>query len=277
MWHDSIGDIAIQQVMVEQLALRGVPSIPVSVPSGERTCVIGGGAIIQSSDDGVFGNALAPYKAKGRHVLNSVSVVDNGNYSFLKDYRYVSARDVPSGDRLKKYHNSVVLTPCPVVLMAKPDLNYHRKLPTYGFLDRQIENGPFYVSDVGVKHDDKERDVIRVDTRPWYERGAEPAFKHRNPIALASVVLAADYAICTSLHLSIICMGMGTPFVYLEPSDGKGLAYWSRAGAKSFVVKSLDGWDCRSLNRGQHAEIREHEISKATRHVDNICESLEAP
>ncbi len=126
LWHDSIGDIALMQATIQQLAMRGVPVVPASYASGQKTCIIGGGHLLVTnrSPSRNWWKALQVYHLEGPHILNAVGVHEDGGdgtFDFLKDYLYVSVRDDYSKNILQRYVEHVVSVPCTAVLLRKPN------------------------------------------------------------------------------------------------------------------------------------------------------------
>jgi hypothetical protein len=210
-----------------------------------------------------------------------VSVASSGNFEYLRNYLYVSVRDQFAYDRLKNFCD-VELVPCTTVLMPHPPMEYIRGLPNCGFLKKAFAKKEGYVVvDRGLyalpqKQDPRLR--IKVDTRPWMRDGVKPDFAHRNPHILAAVVQGASAVYCTTLHLSIIAMAMGTPFVYYEPQPGKGMAYWARAGFPECVVQDMVMLNPITLTYlyPKFDETRLMERQAARRHLSHIATLIKA-
>lgn len=272
-WHDSIGDIALTQSTLEELARRDVCVLPTLAPSGEVPCVVGGGALLTGDTNGIWADALRPYHTQGRHALNGAAIAQGGDFSYLKEYCYVSVRDQPSFDRIKEWRPDARLVPCVSVLSQPPDLDYLRHMPTYGFLNRALNN-PYSVVDARMSKDvEIEGNVIRVDTRPWGLAEKETTYKHRNPVTTLAVLAGAQTAYCATLHLSIMAMAVGTPFACYEPHFGKIRAYWQRANYTDTITKTPEEIR-RPIDMNRFIEVREQEQRAAKEHLDLMVAAL---
>ncbi len=276
-WHDSIGDLAIQLVMSDELAKRGVPSIARSSATGARRCIVGGGWLIHGN--GQTYKILKPFHVPGPHILNAVTAsVGNGNFSWLRDYKLVTVRDEPSRHTLLSARPDTICVPCATVLAEPPDLDYLRGLPGYGWLASLLQShrGEYVVCDIELFERLKfsER-VVCVDTRQFARRPGPVEFQQRNPDALLAAISAANCVIASSLHLSILSMAMGVPFAWplMGSTDGKGVAYWARAGfPEAMCLPDVDPAAWAFQHRSKMLAIREQEQAAATVHLDHIAE-----
>lgn len=281
LWHDSIGDIALMQATVQQLAMRGVPVIPVSYSSGLKTCIVGGGHLLVTNrtPDRNWWKALKAYHLEGAHILNAVGVHEdggNGTFDFLKNYLYVSVRDDYSKKILQRYVDNVVSVPCVATLLQKPNLEYFRNLPTYRHLDELLDT-EYVVIDTEMCDRVKTRyNKCPVDTRPWMSRGGPNRLTHRNPDALLALIAGAKAVVASSLHLSIMAMAMDVPFVYCTKSNTseKGYHYYERAGLLEAMYSGDDPVDYAISLVDKMRSVRAREILLAIRHLDMIVEVL---
>lgn len=281
LWHDSIGDIALMQATIQQLAIRGVPVVPVSYASGKHTCIVGGGHILVTnrSPDRSWWQALQVYHLNGCHILNAVGVAEDGGdgtFEYLENYLYVSVRDDYSRKILERYVANVVSVPCTAILLQKPNLEYFRRLPTYHHLD-QLLNTEYIVVDTEVCDSIKTSyRKVPVDTRPWMKRGGPNQLTHRNPDTLLSLICGAKVVVASSLHLSIMAMAMDVPFVYYAKSNTpeKGFRYYERAGFSEVMYSGDDPVEYALSVCSKMRHIRDKEIHLATQHVNKIVEVL---
>ena len=274
-WHDSIGDIALEQVTLEQLASRGLSVMPADKPSNKAPAVIGPGAILTGERQGIWWNALKDYHASGCHILNSVSVASEGDFSYLKDYLYVSVRDYLSWDKVSPFCDAVVM-PCPTVLMEAPDIEQYRGYPNAHHLDEACR-GEFCILDRGLANIKTDIPSVNVNTRPWMGEAKGVEFFHRNPRVLAAYVSAASFVFCSTLHLSIIACAVGTPFVYYETgSHGKGWNYWGRAEFYDCMVSSHEELTLKKVESlsGKFSAVRASEKGLAETHIGNIFRAI---
>lgn len=271
LWHDSIGDLLLMQTTHKLLARRGICVELVDGVSGARPAIIGPGAVLTGERKGVWWDTLAPFHAQGPHVLNAVGVASSGDFSYLGDYRYVSVRDHRSASLIADYCEPHVV-PCPVTLTPIPPIAYYRGLLNCGFIKRAerftVVDRELYDLEIGGN-------VIKVDTRPW-QGGHAPSFKHRNPNVLAAVVHEADFVFASTLHLSILALAMGTPFIYWEPRcRNKGRDYWGRAGAPELIVHERDDLLTQVESAKElFADLRQREQIAAKQHIDKVAEAV---
>lgn len=270
MWHDSLGDIALQQVSQNLLTRRGFSVLITDTATGLVPAIIGPGAILTGEREGLWWNSLCNFHANGANILNAVSVASNGDFNFLSEYLYVSVRDFASCQRLQDFCD-VEVVPCPTVLMPRPSLSFYVNLIGCKFLTKDN----YYIIDRGIVPRNTSKDYMEINTRPWSGGGC-PTFNHRNPNVLAAAIAKADYVYCSTLHLSIIAMAMGTPFLYYEPSDQKGTHYWRRADFEECIVRSKADLTEERLNSitDKFNVTRDEEQQAARRHIGRISRHL---
>lgn len=273
-WHDSIGDLAVMELTATELAKRGVPSIPRLTPSGERTCVIGGGALFTCNRQGAWWNALRTYRVSGKHILNGVSI-RGGDFRHLERYRYVSVRDQQSYEHIADVRPDASVAPCVTVLADPPDIGELRTWPTYEFLDELLDT-EYIVVDAGLPPLDLPMRTVVADTRPWERRDVSPLWNHRNLTAILAVLYGAKAVYCCSLHLSILALAVGTPFVYYESKpNGKGMAYWRRANMQCVVTYTVESLPHILQTFAEfYPRWREAERGLAAWNMDRIVEAL---
>ena len=283
LWHDSIGDIAILQAVLQQLAVRGVPAIAVSRASGMRTCIVGGGRIIHPNVSGQWKPILEPFRVPGPHVLNGAEIVGEANkesLSWLADYRYVSVRDLVSLEKARTARPDAVAVPCSAVLLEPPDQDYYRQLPGLGLL-KQLHGKDYAVVDFesAAKWRYPLQSVI-VNTRGWSANDPHATFRHRNPDALLALLAGACVCVATTLHLSILAMAAGTPFAFDTRMSGmpdKGRVYWQRAGLLDVLHEGNDPIAAAMTATDKMLAIRRKERDAAAEHSDRIANLLREP
>lgn len=274
-WHDSIGDIALMQAIIQQMALRGIPTIPRCEALNEnQPCIIGGGRLLCPADVKQWSEILAPYRIPGPHLVNAAQVTGRGDFSYLKDYLYVGVRDQRSLEAVRE-HCDPVLVPCTATLLERPRTDYIRKLPGLGFWNKLIGTD-YCVIDYDLPEEElnlEGRQYVRIDTRHWSKRkGHEIQFNHRNPDVILAIVSEASAVLCSTLHLSIFALAMDVPFACFEKSRGKITDYWMRAELPQVMTndrsKLLEtAFDNVERVRG----VRREEIRMASEHVDNMA------
>jgi len=283
LWHDSIGDIAILQATLQQLAIREIPAIAVNHASGLRTCIVGGGRIIHPQVSGGWKEVLKPFHVPGPHILNGVEVVgdvDADTLSWLNDYRYVSVRDLASLEKVRVARPDAVAVPCTAVLLEPPNQDYCRQLPGLKLLNR-LHGSEYAVIDFeSVSKWKCPMQSVVVNTRGWNVQDTRAEFQHRNPDALLALLAGARVCVATTLHLSILAMAAGTPFVYdtgMSGTPDKGRLYWTRAGLPDVLYDGNDPIDAAIAANGQIFAARRRERDLATKHFDQIARLLKEP
>lgn len=276
LWHDSTGDLAIAQSVVQQLGKRGIATIPTTRASGDHPCVVGGGALLTGERDGMWWRTLEPFHAPGRHILNAVTAVSDGDFGYLKDYIYVTTRDEPSRKILLKYRPDAVCVPCTTALMERPDFDYQANLPNHDWL-RRLKKKEFILVDVEAVRTAKIREeVITVATRPWIQKGKADIVS-RHPNDLLAAILVAKAVVAGSLHLSILAVAMGKPTVFVRNGSAwKGDGYWGRAGFKEIMYSGDDPVGYALCIHDRIGEVNEQERERAAAHMDRIAEVLVA-
>ena len=283
LWHDSIGDIAVLQATLQQLAIREIPAIAVNHASGLRTCIVGGGRIIHPQVSGAWKEILMPFHLPGPHILNGVEIVGKVNahsLSWLKDYRYVSVRDLASLEKVRVARPDAVAVPCSAVLLEPPDQNYCRQLPGLRLLDRLHDSEYAVIDFESVSKWKCPMQSVVVNTRGWNGQDARGEFRHRNPDILLALLAGARVCVATTLHLSILAMAAGTPFVYdigLSGTPDKGRLYWTRAGLLDVLYDGDDPIAAAMTASEQILAARRKERDAAAEHFDRIARLLKGP
>jgi len=283
LWHDSIGDIAILQATLQQLAIREIPAIAVNHASGLRTCIVGGGRIIHPRASGTWKEVLEPFHVPGPHILNGVEVVgdvDAPSLSWLKDYRYVSVRDLASLEKVRVVRPDAVAVPCSAILLDPPNRDYCRQLQGLELLDR-LHGSEYAVIDFESASKWKcPMQSVAVNTRGWNVQDTRAKFQHRNPDALLALLAGACVCVATTLHLSILAMAAGTPFVYdvgMSGTPDKGQLYWTRAGLPDVLYDGNDPIGAAIAANEQIFAARRRERNAAAKHFDRIALLLKEP
>jgi hypothetical protein len=275
-WHDSIGDLACTMVTANELGARGIAVTQQDCPRPFLPAVIGPGALLvgDGGRSGVWWKALEPYHQPGWHLLNAVSANGPGDYSFLRDFIAVSVRDERSAEWVAPYTQAEpMVVPCPTVLLPPPDLEYYTNLPNMGKLRTLRERGPFILVDRTILGLVAGKTTVQINTRPW-SGGVEADFHHRNPNVLAAYCMAAELVVASTLHLSIIAMAVGTPFLIWEQANTKCQAYWERAGFPEVCRKGfgeLTDPDVIKEVTNKLPRVRHEEQKKAKLHMDILA------
>lgn len=254
-WMFSLGDMATSLATCNALCEHGVPAVSVDEYRGNTT-VIGGGHVLGHMSE------LRHFIVAGTHLLNAVGVHDTpcADWSYLKEYRYLSVRDQVSAEVINMPCN---LVPCPAVLlhptrhqlqMAKQRRTGHVVAHKDPIVERAIASRSL-------------GSLVVVDPQPerlvqWNSGGTVLPVAHDPRMLIASLV-GAHAVVCRSLHLSIFAMAAGAPFCCIdtgdEPQSNKMKSYWQRAGLPEVMydgddpVRHASGLDfekCRSVETG---------------------------
>lgn len=264
-WMFSLGDMATSLATVNALSEMGVPTVAVDEHRGNTT-VIGGGHCLGHMPQ------LKHFIVPGPHLLNAVGVHDteDADWSYLKEYKYLSVRDQVSADILGIPCH---LVPCPAVLLeptkqqrisAGVRRNGHIVVHKDPVCERAIAGrslGTLHVVDP-----QPERNIV------WNSGGTIIPIAHDPRLLIASME-GAHAVVTRSLHLSIFAMAANVPFCCIdtgdEPQSNKMRTYWKRAGIPEVMY---DG-----DNPVHHAvsvdsmKVREREINLAKDHIESMC------
>lgn len=267
-WMFSVGDIASQIATLSELARRGVPCIPVDEPSGDRTCVIGGGHVLGHLPH------LRQHIVQGQHVLNAVGAHATGDYSYLVEYKYRSVRDRVS---LEIIGGNADLSPCPAVLLSPSKQAMDERSRVRGgqvvvhrdpLCERAMELRPI--------------DMVVVDPQPnrrvpWNSGGRVLPVTHSPQIIMAELV-NATCCVTRSLHLAIFALAMGTPFACIdlgdEPQSNKLRTYFDRAGIPDVMYDGDDPIHHAVSRRHEWGQIAKREKQIAVDCLDRMAMKL---
>lgn len=292
-WHFSVGDIAVERATAIELAKRGVAVIPVNSPSGDRICVVGGGYVLPSSENvrpawpgqsTAWSVLLSPFTTAGRHIVNAAGVHGPGDFSYLREYSYVSVRDEFSVEAVSKWCGSEpVIVPCPSVLLEPLPLSFAQNIPGWGFLA-----GLPYRDCVVIDDSPELRELhakipgsrVSVNTRPWRRVDSSKGVPvcqisplTHSPELVLSLVSRARAVVSRSLHLCVFCIATGTPFVVPErdddPQTEKIRRYLERCGLGHAVNREL-----RCCDFGEVAAVRDAERAAAIQHIERMVSAI---
>ena len=240
-WHDSIGDAAIEQATITAFAEQNIALISrACILNKNRAAIFGGGRVLSPKTKDVLKNdrfamALQQFQIPGPHIINAAEATHGGDYSYLSDYLHVSVRDQHSFNMVKDFCNPI-LAPCTAAMMTDQYGSLLRRMPGYGWLDRQLDE-PYIIVDCDLPIE-SELKIVRVDTRYWAERPCKSDIVNpfRRPEVLCTLLEYAEAALCSSLHLSILAAAQKCPFViHDETQQTKRTRYWKRAGVADKV------------------------------------------
>ncbi|MBU2102497.1 MAG: polysaccharide pyruvyl transferase family protein [Candidatus Omnitrophota bacterium] len=282
LWHFSVGDFAILQGTLKVLSEAGVPTIPASRSSGKYCCVVGGGYYY----GGNWPPLLEHFMMKGPHILNAIGMrIDRKiDYSFFKEWSYLSARDSESAAIIRKYVNQQVYeVPCSAMYVKPLSWDVLLANPRFEFL-KDYTPGKYIVVDVDealALWSDQFEHVIPVDTRPWLRRTwtgrHKPAPVTHSAEIVMTIIANAKAVIARSLHLGIFALTVGTDFVVYDiednPSDPniyKSFRYWKRASFKEVVYHGNDPLGAALKLSTKLLEIRKQEFFKLHDHIKRI-------
>lgn len=247
-WMFSVGDIATQKMSSYYLAAQGVPVLEVNeYQYAGNTAVIGGGHLLG------FQPHLKQHVVPGPHVLNAAGVHANGDYGYLKEYKYVSVRDKISRDLAGRG----VLVPCPATLLGSHINSIYRR-------ERSRQRGGQIVvhRDPQVERamSRQDCDMLIVDpqpnrSNPWTIGGRICRPIH-SPYLMCAELIGAYCVVTRSLHLAIFALAMEVPFCCIdlgdEPQSNKMRHYFDRIGMADVMY---DG-----NNPVHHAVSRKHNL-----------------
>jgi len=287
LWHDSVGDIALMQATAQQLSIRGVPVMCRSISTGSRPCVVGGGYLLSNITSGMWSHVLRPFQVRGGHFLNAVGVGGRGDYGFVGDWKYVSVRDHVSRDFLAPSlpkDKEIHLVPCPAVLLEVPNVTYLRRCPG-GEVMKDLPLQGFVVVDCEAEwaHGKIKEPLLPLDTRPWMKKGwlGKPLRNQtRSPEMMMGIMKCAKAVITESLHMSIMAMAVGVPFVVSARGGtaAKPAAYFKRAGIPEIVVKPNANIVNQALElHTKMLAVRKLEQDRARKHLDAMVELMDEP
>jgi len=222
------GDIAIGVALIQVLEKRGIkarildPYTYKNDPS--RTVIVGGGQLLRDPGDDFYDK----FRIKGKHILNSVGVSGTKDFSYLKDYLYVSTRSTFESNVIKGYvGKGVDVIPCTTTLLES------KKYTIPGLKSKPGEKvvGIQLVPDVLITCPD----IIQIINNIPHKKVFIP-FTHYNqdasfmknlpfdktnaimldklePLELHSAMSQMDYVIVSSLHASIFAYTQNVPFI----------------------------------------------------------------
>ena len=223
------------------------------------------------------------FTVPGPHILNGAEVVGNvdaRSLSWLSDYRYVSVRDLASLEKVRVIRPDAVAVPCSAVLLEPPHQDYCRQLPGLKLLD-QLHGSEYAVIDFeSVSKWKCPMQSVVVNTRGWNVQDTNAEFQHRNPDVLLALLAGARVCVATTLHLSILAMAAGTPFVYdigMSGTPDKGRLYWTRAGLPDVLYDGNAPIVAAMAASKQMLAARRKERDLATKHFDQIARLLKEP
>lgn len=253
-WHNSIGDLATADATVTHLVDAGFAARSVTTPEeGQPThLVIGGGDLLAGA--GRWEAIKRRFEVPGRHVLNAVGVnlgsIDRVDWGFTRDYLVVTVRDNETVKALQDRVPKVEAVPCPATLVEPLPWAELQVLPNFSML-KPLEPGGYVVVHRhprlrrAVRRLEKETGVpaVIVDAQahhqyPWGRNGIVVPATHSTRVVM-TLVQNARLVVGSSLHLCIMSMGAGVPFVAYYRSGyqaEKTRRYLARAGIEEAIV-----------------------------------------
>lgn len=266
-WMYNVGDVASCKATLMALAERGIPACPVDV-SRDNTTVIGGGHVLGHMEH------LRHFILPGPHVLNAVGAHRTGDFSYLKEYKYVSVREKTSAEIIGVPCCQV---PCPAILLEPSEIILRRVAGRkFGHIvcqrDRAVERSmeSRYLADLTVLH-------TGPSNLPW-NLGGEILPPIHSPEIVIAHMIGAHAAVVRSLHLGIFALAAGVPFACIdtgdEPQSNKMRDYWQRAGIPGVMYNGNDPIRHAVGLKYNWQEVREAERSRCRKHFDEMAKTL---
>lgn len=267
-WLFSVGDIATAKATQNELAKRDIPVVTVDRSENGRTTVIGGGHVLGHMPH------LSHFIVSGRHILNAVGAHRSGDYSYLKEYRYLSVRDHESAAIIDQ---PCAVVPCPAILLEPSDIvirEVARRRGGHVVVHRDLA--------VARAIEKQSLDMLVVDPQPlrkcpWTLGGREMETTHCPELMIAAII-GAHAVITRSLHLSIFALCAGVPFACIdlgdEPQSNKLRHYWHRAGMADVMYDGNDPVRHAVSRRHDWIACRDRQRQAVREHFDAIARSL---
>lgn len=288
----SVGDIAIAMATTQSLVTRGVAVYETCrkpVLSQKPTLVIGGGHILPQ-ERGCRNGLYDQFLVKGKHILNSVGVrvheLQNHSWEYLENYRYLSVRDVPSFESIRKHvpAKEIYLTPCPATLLKPMEFEEMVKLPDFEWLEQEQNYVLIHPVDNLRLMRNIPGDAIAIETQPWLQRVSNSRWRSvpytHSPEVLASVVSRASMVITRSLHLAIFAISNGIPFcchtLKQDAQTEKLKSYFQRARFTQCLYEGDNPVEYiqKNISKKQVEELRDRETIECDTHFDRMVQSL---
>ena len=269
-WLFSVGDIATHKATANALAERGIASVSVDLPRPDRMTVIGGGHVLGHQPH------LRHFVLNGRHVLNAVGVHATGDYSYLREYKYVSVRDELSAKTIGVPCERV---PCPAILLEPSQLIRDGFPPRHGGAV-VVHRDPLCERAVAKRA----VDFLVVDPQParkfgWHSGGTDLPITHC-PERMIAALRGAHCVITRSLHIGIFAMVAGVPFACIdtgdEPQSNKCRGYFRRAEIVDVMTNSDDPIRHAVGLPYDWLAVRDRERARCERHFDEMAAAIRA-
>lgn len=229
--YDSIssntGDIAIGVAIQQGLEKRGIQADiinPFDDTSHLAPLIVGGGQLLRDPGDDFYDH----FRVKGKHILNSVGVSGTKDFSYLKNYRYLSARSTEEAEIIRSQTGKHVdVLPCTTTILESP----HYEIDGLSLKPGEKVVGIHLVPDtllmcpelieiinaiphkkVFIPFTHYNYDKSFMESLPLDKRNAIMLDK-LEPLELHSVLSQMSYVVVSSLHASIFSYSQDVPFI----------------------------------------------------------------
>lgn len=293
LWHFSVGDFARYEATSIKLAEAGICVMPVSVPTGHYPVIVDLGNLSWSWMPGFLKPIITNNERRQPIGLNAIALPDeSAENAMVKHCSYLSFRDQWSASVAQAYTDAQInLTPCPSMFITPFCDDLLRGLPQFkNMKSSYIEYAPktYVVIDA---HNDlkrlskKVKKVVPIDSRPWERRdwkgsGRVYPLTHSAQIMM-SIISNAEVVVTCSLHIGILALAAGTPFVVYDVNNNpqqypivKSVRYWERAGFPEVIYHGKEPLEYAQSLKGKMLQIRQNEFEKAEFHIESLVRFL---
>jgi len=293
VWHFSVGDFARYEATSFKLGEAGIGVMPVSIPTGNYPVIVDLGNLSWSWMPRFLKPIYANDEIRQPFALNAMALPDKSvEIALVKDCSYLSFRDQYSASIVEAYTDAqVTLTPCPSMFIKPFGDDLLRGLPQFKNLKSPyMEYAPktYVAMDA---HNDLRRlsklvnKVIPIDSRPWETRdwkGSGRVFPltHSAQI-LMSIISKAEVVVTCSLHIGILALAAGTPFVVYDVNNKpreypivKSVRYWERAGFPEVIYHGKEPIEYALSLKEKMLQVRREEFEKAEAHIQSLLRYL---
>ena len=247
VWHFSVGDFARYEATSFKLAEAGIGVMPVSIPTGNYPVIVDLGNQSWSWMSRFLKPIYANDEIRQPFALNAMALPDKSvEIALVKDCSYLSFRDQYSASIVEAY------------TYAHNDFRRLSKLVNK---------------------------VIPIDSRPWETRdwkGSGRVFPltHSAQI-LMSIISKAEVVVTCSLHIGILALAAGTPFVVYDVNNKpreypivKSVRYWERAEFPEVIYHGKEPIEYALSLKEKMLQVRREEFEKAEAHIQSLLRYL---
>lgn len=281
------GDIAIGIAIEQALAARGVKAVNISPYDAKKyqdhKLIIGGGQLLRDPGDDFYDL----FRVSGSHILNSVGLSGENDYSYLNTYSFASARTEEEAKTLRRAtKKKIKVVPCTTTIMQSKKY----EIPGLDLKPGEKVVGIHLVPDALIKCPN----IIAIINNIPHKKVFIP-FTHYNcdesfmkslpvdksnavvlgklgPLELHSVISQMSYTIVSSLHATIFSFTQNVPFVSMY--QRKTFEYLKDRKLEKFIFTNQTSFDSalRSVEDSPKdmTKIVKSDLKKVNRAIDDF-------